>query len=125
MSCSHCGSATSAQDGFCRACGTVQSPAPAAVQPALARRDLTLPVGLIGFLVGAIVGFMLRPSALLVGQLPFSVVISRGAYLSGVEELLRPVAEASFNQVLAAAIVGAVACAIAGLLIKSVSARAS
>jgi hypothetical protein len=36
-------------------------------------------LGSAGFLVGGLIGFLLRPAAFLVGQLPFEHVISRGA----------------------------------------------
>ena len=37
---------------------------------------------ILGVFIGGLVGFLLRPSANLVGQLPFGVVITRGAALS-------------------------------------------
>ena len=52
---------------------------------------LSIAGGFWGFIVGAplggFVGFLLRPSHLLVGQLPFDVVISRGANLKGLAEI--------------------------------------
>ena len=61
----------------------------------------------VGFVIGAVVGFLTRPSVFLIGQLPFSTVISRGGNLSGVDQLLVPAAQASFNQMLFLAILGA------------------
>src|SRR5262245_2921232 len=72
-----------------------------------------------GILLGAIVGFLLRPSVPIVGQLPFDMVITRGANLQGMGEVLRPAAERSFNYMLVGAIVGAVGLGIAaGLTAK-------
>lgn len=72
-----------------------------------------------GFLLGALAGFLLRPSVPMVGQLPFDVVVTRGANLSGVEVVMRSTAERSFNYMLVAAIIGAVVLGIgAGLTAK-------
>src|SRR5688572_17052145 len=70
-------------------------------------QDYRGPFGLFGFLLGAIVGFLTRPGAMLVGQLSFSTVISRGGNLNGIDELLVPTAQASFNQMLLLGLVGA------------------
>ena len=64
--------------------------------------------GFVGFLLGGFIGFLLRPSALLVGQLPFATVISRGTNLTGLDRLLVPTAEKSFNIMLVGAILGVV-----------------
>jgi hypothetical protein len=72
--------------------------------------------GFGGFLLGAFVGFLLRPSVPMLGQLPFEVVITRGANLTGANVLMRSAAERSFNYTLVGAIIGAVVLAItAGL----------
>src|SRR6266404_4872391 len=42
-----------------------------------------------GAFVGALLGFLFRPSVPFVGQLPLGHVITRGAYLNGVDVLLR------------------------------------
>lgn len=62
---------------------------------------------IIGYYVGGLLGFLLRPSVFLVGQLPFGAVISRGAALSGLDLLLVPAAQNSFNVIVAVAIIGA------------------
>jgi hypothetical protein len=72
--------------------------------------------GFLGFLLGGVVGFLLRPSALLIGQLPFQTVITRGANLTGLDMLLVPTAQSSFNIMLLGAIVGAVAGVVVGRL---------
>jgi len=41
-------------------------------------KGLIIPLSIIGFFIGGIVGFIYRPSAFLVGQLPFDTVITRG-----------------------------------------------
>jgi hypothetical protein len=73
-------------------------------------------LGILGLIVGAFIGFLLRPSAMLVGQLPFETVVSRGANLRGFDQLLVPTAEMSFNIMMVGAIIGAVAGAIIGRL---------
>jgi len=60
-----------------------------------------------GFLFGML-GYLFRPSAIVVGQLPFHAVISRGATLSGFEEFLLPVARTSFTYMLVGALAGMV-----------------
>lgn len=60
-----------------------------------------------GLLVGAFIGFLLRPSAMLIGQLPFTVVMTRGANLEGLDEMLVPLAQTSFNYMLVGGVVGA------------------
>ena len=62
----------------------------------------------LGVFLGAIIGFLLRPSVPLLGQLPFSVVITRGSELSGVDRILQATAQQSFNYVLAGAMLGGV-----------------
>ena len=57
---------------------------------------------------GAFIGFLLRPSVTLVGQLPFSVVITRGSQLRGLDQILVSAAETSFNYVLAGFLLGVV-----------------
>jgi len=52
----------------------------------------------------------------MIGQLPLSTVISRGGDLKGLDELLIPTAQASFNQMLILAIVGAVAGVVVGFV---------
>jgi len=74
---------------------------------------------IIGSVIGAFVGFLLRPSAMLVGQLPFGVVITRGAYLKDLEQLLVPTAQTSFNIMVAGAILGA----LAGMALRHLASR--
>src|SRR6266851_5346061 len=66
-----------------------------------------------GAFVGALLGFLFRPSVPFVGQLPLGVVLTRGVYLNGVDVLLRSSAETSFNYVIIGAILGAVIMAAA------------
>ena len=75
------------------------------MQHATSRTPKIVP-GLIGLAVGGVIGFLLRPSAFLVGQLSFGVVITRGEYLSGIDRLYKQTAELSFNYVLVGAIAG-------------------
>ena len=63
-------------------------------------------LGVIGFIAGAIIGFLLRPSAFLIGQLPLKTVIMRGTDLKGLDKIMVPVAERSFNLMFGVAVVG-------------------
>ena len=54
---------------------------------------------------------------MLIGQLPFETVISRGANLQGLDRLLVPTAQASFNMMVVGAIVGAVVGVVVGQLL--------
>ncbi len=75
-------------------------------------------LGVGGFLLGALVGYLYRPPAFLIGQLPFHVVISRGTSLKGFDQMYIPVAETSFNYLLGGGVVGAVAGILASLVLK-------
>ena len=50
-----------------------------------------------GLMIGSIVGFLLRPSVPLMGQLPLMAVITRGANLRGLDQLLVGYARTSFK----------------------------
>lgn len=73
-------------------------------------------LGLVGFLAGFI-AFLARPSAALIGQLPFGIVITRGANLKGMDQLLIPLAQQSFNTLLIGAIIGAVSGCVIGYFV--------
>ncbi|WP_445476302.1 hypothetical protein ACT9XH_06275 [Methanococcoides methylutens] len=62
----------------------------------------------LGTLIGGSIAFLLRPEAPQIGQLPFGVVATRGTELTSVDEMLIPIAEASFNYMIAGAIIGAI-----------------
>jgi uncharacterized membrane protein (Fun14 family) len=62
---------------------------------------------LLGAILGAAVGFALRPSNILTGQLDLETVLMRGANLTGLDQLLKSQAEASSNMLLLCAVVGA------------------
>ena len=76
-------------------------------------------LGIAGLIIGGIVGFLLRPSVPLMGQLPFTTVITRGANLRGFDQLLTGYARTSFNYLVAGIIVGAVIGLIAAFVIPS------
>jgi hypothetical protein len=57
-------------------------------------------------LIGGLVGFLLRPSNPIVGQLPLVTVLTRGSSLTGLDSLLVPLAERSFKYVAAGTVVG-------------------
>jgi hypothetical protein len=77
-------------------------------------RDQRLTYGLVGLVVGAFIGFLLRPDAFLIGQLPFTTVITRGSSLTGMDLILVPTAQMSFNVLLAGAIVGGLIGGVVG-----------
>ena len=64
--------------------------------------------GTLGFLSGAAAGYLYRPPAFLIGQLPFDVVIARGSNLKGLDQIYIEVAKTSFNYLLIGGILGAV-----------------
>jgi len=70
-----------------------------------------------GLFIGSFVGFLLRPTVPLMGQLPFSSVITRGANLRGLDQLLIGYARSSFNYLLAGMILGALVGLIAAFAI--------
>ena len=89
------------------------------------RNRMMLPAGLAGFLLGAFVGYLYRPPALLIGQLPFQYVITRGTTLKGIDQIYIPVAEKSFDYLLVGGVVGvALALAAVGMLKKGEIGRA-
>jgi hypothetical protein len=63
--------------------------------------------GLGGFLLGAGAGYFFRPSAFLVGQLPFRHVITRGTSLKGFDQVYLEVAQRSFDYLLVGGLLGA------------------
>jgi hypothetical protein len=79
---------------------------------------LTLKLGIVGLIAGGSIGFLYRPSALIIGQLPFCTVITRGANLKGVEQVLIPIAQSSFNHMMTIAIIGASIGITLGLLLS-------
>lgn len=75
---------------------------------------MTKPVtGVVGCLAGGLLGYIMRPAAPFIGQLPFKAVITRGASLSGLDQVLVPIAQSSFNYLL----VGLVAGLLVGLVL--------
>jgi len=76
-------------------------------------------LAIVGLSVGGVVGFLLRPSVPFMGQLPFTTVITRGANLRGLDQLLTGYARTSFNYLVAGMVLGAAV----GLIAASVIAR--
>ena len=79
---------------------------------------LAIKLGIVGFVAGGFLGFLYRPSAFLIGQLPFDVVITRGANLKGVDQVMISMAQSSFNNMAAVAVAGAVIGIVVGLLMS-------
>ena len=76
-------------------------------------------LGLIGMLVGGYIGFLNRPAALLVGQLPFDKIMLAGTNLQGVDKVFAVVARTSFNYTLIGAGIGL----LGGIILGSVLAH--
>lgn len=85
--------------------------------PLLGLLGRTMGFGFVGLLVGGLLGFLIRPSVPGVGQLPFRAVITRGGNLEGLDQVLIPYAQNSFNVTMAGAIIGAAVGAIIAHLI--------
>lgn len=75
-------------------------------------------IGMLGFFIGGFVGFLARPSAFLLGQLPLWHVFSRGAHLKGIDNLMVSFAQQSFNITLIGAIIGACAGITLGYFVE-------
>ena len=74
---------------------------------------------IVGLLIGLVVGFLLRPAVPFLGQLPFGTVITRGANLRGLDQLLVAYARTSFNYLIAGVVLGATVGWIAAFVIPS------
>jgi hypothetical protein len=77
-----------------------------------------------GLFLGAAVGFLLRPSVPLMGQLPFTTVITRGANLRGLDQLLLGYAQTSFNYLFAGMVLGSVIGMVAAMTLGKARIRA-
>ncbi len=77
-----------------------------------------IPLAVIFAGAGAITGFLLRPSDIFGHQLPLSIVLTRGSDLHGLNRFLIPLAERSFNEMVAGLIVGAVLGTVVGALLN-------
>jgi hypothetical protein len=75
----------------------------------------------IGCLTGGFIGFLLRPSAFVIGQLPFQHVITRGQSLQGVERVFMSLARESFNTMMIGAVIGLLAGVVIGCFISAKS----
>lgn len=76
--------------------------------------------GFYGAFLGTFIGYLLRPSAPVVGQLPLAKVLSRGVDIS---QALTPVAQTSFNYLLTGLILGWLIGVIAGHLLSKKTGR--
>lgn len=80
--------------------------------------------GIIGCLLGGLVGYLMRPAAPFIGQLPLKAVITRGASLSGIDQVLVPIAERSFNYLLVGLAGGLLVGVVLGHVLSSRGTRA-
>jgi hypothetical protein len=126
MFCSSCGTAVDPNSKFCGSCGqALNTPTGAALAESVRPRveaAIRAPKGLlaiVGLALGAFIGFLMRPSVFLVGQLPLGTVIARGSNLNGLDTVLVPTAQTSFNMVLAGGVIGAVG----GVLVSRLMSR--
>lgn len=74
--------------------------------------------GVVGAFVGGLIGFLLRPAAPIVGQLPLDAVITRGMDYRGLDQFLVSYAETSFNYLVVGLIIGGVGGALAAYAIS-------
>ena len=81
------------------------------------RKGLAIKLGAVCAIAGGILGYLMRPSATLIGQLPFGAVITRGATLKGVDQLVVPLAQKSFNIMMTGLVIGAAAGLVIGIII--------
>ena len=88
-------------------------------------RTATIALGVVGFALGGLIAFLLRPSVPMVGQLDFFTVITRGARLAGLDQLLVPAAQTSFNVMLAGALLGGAVGAVVGHAFSGRGSRAT
>ncbi|MEX0641056.1 MAG: hypothetical protein WD468_00065 [Pirellulales bacterium] len=63
--------------------------------------------GITGGFIGGFVGFLMRPS-FFDYKPPFSAVITRGATLEGLDEILVPIAQSAFNTMMFWAVLGGI-----------------
>lgn len=71
----------------------------------------------IGGILGGLFGYIYRPSAFIIGQLPFNHVISRGKTLKGLDQMLIPIAEKSFNYLFSGILIGVITGYILGVIV--------
>jgi hypothetical protein len=71
-----------------------------------------------GVVIGGVVGFLLWPSVPLLGQLPFTTVITRGANLEGLDQIMLGYARTSFNYLIAGIVVGGVIGVLAAVVLS-------
>ncbi|MDT5060558.1 MAG: hypothetical protein QOH63_1017 [Acidobacteriota bacterium] len=126
INCPACNSEVSNQAVACPRCGQpIKAPQPVKVstsstfiplqrKSSSTSRKTIVGLGFLGFLIGGIIGFLLRPSAPFIGQLPFEIVITQGSNLRGLDQVLAPIAQASFMTMIEGAILGVVSGAVVG-----------
>lgn len=82
-----------------------------------------LSLGFVGALVGGFSAFLLRPGGGMFPQLPLEVILAPRENLRGLDELLVPMAERSFNMLAVGVVLGAFAGLVLGYLIRSIAWR--
>jgi hypothetical protein len=129
INCPACQLEVSNQAAACPKCGQpIKAPPPVKVSSAKTFIPLKkkpsytagkiIGIGALGLLIGGAIGFALRPSVPFIGQLPFEVVITQGANLKGLDQILISKARESFTYLVAGAILGAISGGIIGALLS-------
>jgi hypothetical protein len=139
MFCPQCGHQNPDSAKFCMGCGFSYSGSSSETQPVTPRLNAeplggvrahtprkhrgssfgqVIRFGFYGAFIGSFIGYLLRPSAPLVGQLPLTTVLTRGSDLRGINQILIPLAQTSFNYIIVGIVLGWVIGAIAGLLLS-------
>ncbi len=109
-----CGSEVGYYDVVCGKCGsdlTDNDACPKATPETTAENPRAAAASFVGpgVFVGALLGYLLRPSIPIIGQqLPFATVITGGAGLEGLDSILKGIAQRSLGYVVIGAVLGGV-----------------
>ncbi len=114
--CPTCGRKISEEAAACPGCGRPIRGA----APAWSAKGVRDALRLLGCALGGAIGFLMRPAAPLIGQLPFGYVVTGGISLQGMDVILRPLAERSFLYLAGGVVAGGLAGALAA---RSIFAR--
>ncbi|MGO9261140.1 MAG: zinc ribbon domain-containing protein [Bryobacteraceae bacterium] len=115
MFCAQCGHSIPDHAGFCIGCGTAVRKAPQTDRPH--SQTSLLSYGILGLLVGAIIGYLTRPSIPILGRQPtLDIVLTGGSNLHGINRVLAPLAQQAQHQVITYACIGAVIMVFVGVL---------
>ena len=74
-------------------------------------------VALVGLAIGGYIGFLNRPAAFLVGQLPFEKMALGGINLTGIDKVFISPARTSFMYMIVGAVLGLIVGAVLGKVV--------